>query len=161
MTSFDIISEVNAVELRHAVDNASREIETRFDFRGVEATVSLNEWVVTLKSESEFQVQQLEDLFRIQCAKRNLDVSCIDRADKLTRSGKFYSIDLTFKQGIEQAVAKEIVKAIKESKIKVQSSIMGEKIRVTGKKRDDLQETIALLRKADFKQPLQFDNFRD
>lgn len=161
MSSFDIISEVNAVELRHAVENTSREIETRFDFRGVEASVRLNEWVVTVKSESEFQVQQLEDMFYIQCAKRNLDVLSIEKDNKYTHSGKFYSMNLTFKQGIEQPVAKEIVKAIKDSKIKVQASIMGEKIRVSGKKRDDLQEVMAMLRKGQFKQPLQFDNFRD
>lgn len=161
MPTFDIVSEVNPVELRHAVENTIRDIENRFDFRGVTAEVTQNEWVVTFKSESEFQVQQLEDLFRTQCAKRNVDASAVEVDEKCLHSGKFYSKNMTFKQGIEQLTAKEIVKSIKEAKFKVQASIMGEKIRVTGKKRDDLQEVIAHLKKAQFGQPLQFENFRD
>jgi uncharacterized protein YajQ (UPF0234 family) len=161
MPSFDIVSEIDANELKHAVDNAVREVGTRFDFRGVEATVVLDDLTVTLRSESDFQVRQLEDLFRMHCIKRKVDCSYIDTDEKPVHIGKFYSLKMTFKQGIEQADAKEITKKIKESKTKVQASIQGDKIRVTGKKRDDLQEIIAELKKADLSLPLQFNNFRD
>ncbi len=161
MPSFDIVSEVNEVELRNAVDNAVREVTTRFDFRGVEASIELNDLTVTLRSESEFQVRQLEDLFVKHCIKRGVNTAGIDVEDKPVHSGKFYSLNMTFKQGIDQPAAKEIVKTIKESKVKVQASIQGDKIRVTGKKRDDLQETIALLKDSSIELPLQFENFRD
>jgi len=161
MPSFDIVSEIDEVELRNAVDNATREVTTRFDFRGVEASIVLKELTVTLRSESDFQVRQLEDLFRSHCVKRNLDASGVDIEEEPEHIGKFYSLNMTFKQGIDQPAAKEIVKFIKESKAKVQASIQGEKIRVTGKKRDDLQDIIALLKKSDIKLPLQFENFRD
>ncbi len=161
MPSFDIVSEVNEVELRHAVENATREVGTRFDFRGVVASLDLNELSVTLKSESDFQVRQLEDLFRNHCTKRGVDASGVDIEDKPVHSGKFYSLTMTFKQGIEQPVAKEIIKLLKDNKLKVQASIQGDKVRVTGKNRDDLQESIALLKKSDIELPLQFNNFRD
>jgi len=161
MPSFDIVSEVNDVELRHAVENATREVGTRFDFRGVVASLDLNELSVTLKSESDFQVRQLEDLFRNHCTKRGVDASGVDIEDKPVHSGKFYSLTMTFKQGIEQPVAKEIIKLLKDNKLKVQASIQGDKVRVTGKNRDDLQESIALLKKSDIELPLQFNNFRD
>jgi uncharacterized protein YajQ (UPF0234 family) len=161
MPSFDIVSEVNTVELRHAVDNAIREMGTRFDFRGVESSIELNELTVTLKSESDFQVRQLEDLFQNHCTKRGVDLGGADVSEKPIHSGKTYSLTITFKQGIDQPAAKEIVKLIKDSKLKVQSSIQGDKVRVTGKKRDDLQDVIALLKKSDIKLPLQYENFRD
>lgn len=161
MPSFDIVSEINEVELRNAVDNAIREVGTRFDFRNVEATVELKDLKVTLRSESEFQVRQLEDLFRSHCTKRNVSTVGVEMEDKPVHSGKFYSLNMTFKQGIEQLEAKEIIKLIKDSKAKVQASIQGEKVRVTGKKRDDLQETIALLKNSDIELPLQYENFRD
>ena len=161
MPSFDIVSEVNEVELRHAVDNAKREVTTRFDFRGAIASIELQELSVTLKSESDFQVRQLEDLFRNHCTKRGLDASGVDIEEKPVHSGKTYSLTMTFKQGIDQPVAKEIVKFVKDHKIKVQTSIQGEKLRVTGKNRDDLQECIAQLKKSDIELPLQFNNFRD
>lgn len=161
MPSFDIVSEVNEVELRHAVENATREVTTRFDFRGVVASLELNDLSVTLKSESDFQVRQLEDLFRNHCTKRGVNTSGVDIEDEPVHSGKFYSLTMTFKQGIEQPVAKEIIKLLKDNKIKVQASIQGDKVRVTGKNRDDLQESIALLKKSDIELPLQFNNFRD
>ncbi len=161
MPSFDIVSEVNEVELRHAVENATREVSTRFDFRGVVASLELSDLSVTLKSESDFQVRQLEDLFRNHCTKRGVSSSGVDIEDKPVHSGKFYSLTMTFKQGIDQPVAKEIVKLIKDNKIKAQASIQGDKVRVTGKNRDDLQECIALLKKSDIELPLQFNNFRD
>lgn len=161
MPSFDIVSKIDEVELSNAVSNALREVSTRFDFRGVEATIEMKELTVTLRSESDFQVRQLEELFRNHCSKRNVDASGVDMEEEPIHSGKFYSLNLTFKQGIDQPTAKDIVKYIKETKAKVQSSIQGDKIRVTGKKRDDLQEVIALLKKSDIKLPLQFENFRD
>jgi uncharacterized protein YajQ (UPF0234 family) len=161
MPSFDIVSEVNTVELRHAVDNTIREMGTRFDFRGVDSSVVLDDLSVTLKSESDFQVRQLEDLFRNHCTKRGVDTSGVEMEDKPVHSGKSYSLTITFKQGIDQPIAKEIVKLIKENKLKVQASIQGDKVRISGKKRDDLQECIALLKKSDIKLPLQFENFRD
>ncbi|QMT59882.1 MULTISPECIES: YajQ family cyclic di-GMP-binding protein [unclassified Legionella] len=161
MPSFDIVSETNMVELRNAVDNALREMGTRFDFRGVDSSIELKELTVTLRAESDFQVRQLEDLFRNHCSKRNLDASGVDMEDEPVHSGKFYSLNMTFKQGIDQPTAKDIVKCIKDSKIKVQASIQGDKIRVSGKKRDELQETIALLKKSNIKLPLQYENFRD
>jgi len=161
MPSFDIVSEVNTVELRHAVDNANREMGTRFDFRGVESSIVLSDLSVTLKSESDFQVRQLEDLFCNHCTKRGVTTSGVDVEDKPVHIGKTYSLTMTFKQGIDQPTAKKIVAIIKEHKLKAQASIQGEKIRVTGKKRDELQECIALLKKSEIDLPLQFENFRD
>lgn len=161
MPSFDIVSEVNEVELRHAVENATREVGTRFDFRGVIASIDLKDLSVTLKSESDFQVRQLEDLFRNHCTKRGVDASGVDIEDKPVHSGKTYSLTMTFKQGIDQPTAKEIVKLVKDQKMKVQTSIQGDKVRVTGKSRDDLQDCIAQLKKSDIELPLQFNNFRD
>lgn len=161
MPSFDIVSETNEVELCNAVDNAVREMGTRFDFRGVESSIELKELTVTLRAESDFQVRQLEDLFRNHCSKRNLDASGVDIEDEPVHSGKFYSLNMTFKQGIDQPTAKEIVKYLKDAKLKVQASIQGDKVRVNGKKRDDLQEAIILLKKSDIKLPLQYENFRD
>ncbi|MCC5014712.1 MULTISPECIES: YajQ family cyclic di-GMP-binding protein [unclassified Legionella] len=161
MPSFDIVSEINEVELRHAVENALREMGTRFDFRGVESSIELKDLTVTLKSESDFQVRQLEDLFRNHCTKRGVSAAGVDMEDKPVHIGKTYSLSMTFKQGIDQPTAKDIVKLIKDSKAKVQTSIQGDKVRVTGKKRDDLQEAIALLKKSDIELPLQFENFRD
>ncbi|MDF1756825.1 MAG: YajQ family cyclic di-GMP-binding protein [Legionellaceae bacterium] len=161
MPTFDIVSEVSEVELRHAVDNASREVGTRFDFRSVEASIELDDLTVTLKSESDFQVRQLEELFRNHCTKRGLNTAGVDIEDKPVHSGRTFSLTMTFKQGIDQPTAKLIVKELKESKAKVQASIQGDKIRVSGKKRDDLQDSIALLKKSDIELPLQFENFRD
>lgn len=161
MPSFDIVSEINEVELRHAVENATREVTTRFDFRDVLASIELKGLSVTLKSESDFQVRQLEDLFRNQCTKRGLNSAGVDIEDKPVHSGKTFSLTMTFKQGIDQPLAKDIIKLIKDNKIKVQASIQGDKVRVTGKNRDDLQDSIALLKKSDIELPLQFNNFRD
>lgn len=161
MPTFDIVSEVSEVELQNAVDNAKREISTRFDFRGVEASLELNDLTVTIKSESDFQVRQLEELFRNHCVKRGVNASGVDMEDKPIHSGKTFSLNMTFKQGIDQPTAKLIIKELKDSKIKVQASIQGDKVRVTGKKRDDLQDSIALLKKSQIELPLQFNNFRD
>ena len=161
MPSFDVVSEVDLVELRHAVENASRDLGTRFDFKGVLATVELKDLVVSLSSESEFQVRQIEELFRNHCSKRGVSTAGVDMPEKPIHSGKTFSLTLTFKQGIEQDIAKLIVKEIKDNKLKVQASIQGDKVRVSGKNRDDLQDCIALLKKSKIELPLQFDNFRD
>lgn len=161
MPTFDIVSEVDEVELRHAVENANREMGTRFDFRGIYASIELKDLSVTLKTESDFQVRQLEDLFRNHCTKRGVSLLGVEMNDEPLHSGKTYSLTMTFKQGIEQPVAKEIVKLLKDSKIKVQASIQGDKVRVSGKNRDDLQQSIALLKKSEIEASLQFENFRD
>ncbi|TMP32399.1 YajQ family cyclic di-GMP-binding protein [Pseudoalteromonas rubra] len=160
MPSFDIVSEIDMTEARNTVDNADRELSTRFDFRGVEASFDLKDEVITLKSESEQQVMQLFDMLVGKAAKRGLDVASFELKD-VEKSGKYVSRKVMLKQGIDKEMAKKVVKAIKDSKIKVQASIQGETVRVTGKKRDDLQETMQLIRGADLGQPFQFKNFRD
>ncbi|ARR49437.1 TPA: YajQ family cyclic di-GMP-binding protein [Photobacterium damselae] len=160
MPSFDIISEVDNVEIKNAVDNSIRELDTRFDFRGVESSIELNKETVKIKSESEFQIDQIVAILRNNLAKRGVDANSLERKT-VNFSGKTASQDIEFKQGIDQATAKKLVKAVKDSKIKVQVSIQGDKLRVTGKKRDDLQATMALVREQDLGQPFQFDNFRD
>ncbi|MCW8331261.1 YajQ family cyclic di-GMP-binding protein [Photobacterium sp. SDRW27] len=160
MPSFDIISEVDFVEVRNAVDNASRELETRFDFRGVEASFKLEKEIVKVTTESDFQLAQLITILRSNLAKRFVDADSMEQKE-ITRSGKLFACNVEFKQGIEQAMAKKIVKLVKDSKLKVQVAIQGDKVRVTGKKRDDLQATMALVRGAELGQPFQFENFRD
>ncbi|GAA6186390.1 MULTISPECIES: YajQ family cyclic di-GMP-binding protein [Alteromonadaceae] len=160
MPSFDIVSEIEMNEVRNAVDNANRELSTRFDFRGVEASIEFKDESVVLTAEGDFQIQQLTDMLRNACSKRNLDTNAMDPQDTV-RSGKTHRSTIKFKQGIEQPIAKKIVKLIKDKKMKVQASIQGDQLRVTGKKRDDLQAVMALLRGEDMGQPLQFNNFRD
>ncbi|MDN3381867.1 YajQ family cyclic di-GMP-binding protein [Pseudoalteromonas sp. APC 3358] len=160
MPSFDIVSEVEMNEAKNAVDNANRELETRFDFRGVDASIELNDKTIKLKAEADSQVMQLFDILANKISKRGMDVSSLELQD-ITRAGKnvFRNVDL--KQGIEKDMAKKVVKAIKDSKVKVQAAIQGEEVRVTGKKRDDLQEAMQVVRSAELGQPFQFKNFRD
>lgn len=160
MPSFDIVSEIENEEVRNAVVNANKELETRFDFRDVSASFEWTKDETTIKAESETQIEQMVDILRIKLSKRNVDPATMD-VSKVLHAGKNYSVKVTFKQGIEQDLAKTINRLIKDSKIKVQASIQGDKIRVTGKKRDDLQEVMALLRAQELDQPLQFNNFRD
>ncbi|QHS10445.1 YajQ family cyclic di-GMP-binding protein [Sinimarinibacterium sp. NLF-5-8] len=160
MPSFDVVSEVNQHELTNAVDQAKRELTNRFDFRGVEASFELEDSVIVLTAPSEFQLQQMTDILYPRLAARKIDLRCLDAADpeiNLSRARQRISV----KQGIEQALGKKIIAAIKASKIKVEAQIHGDKLKVSGKKRDDLQDTIALLRKTEFELPLQFENFRD
>lgn len=160
MPSFDIISEVDSHELVNAVDQANRELTTRFDFKGVDAAFVLEDTTITQSAPSEFQLQQMTDILRARLIARKIDVRCLDFGDILTNvAGARQSI--TVKQGIERELAKKIQAAIKDAKLKVDSQINGDKLRVTGKKRDDLQAAITLLRSAEFERPLQFDNFRD
>jgi len=160
MPSFDIVSKVEQQEVLNAVDNANRELATRFDFRGVQAEFVLKEGVVTLKAEAEPQLSQMKDILINKAIKRGLDVRSFE-SEKVEFSGKTCSQQLKLKQGIDKEMAKKVVSLIKDSKIKVQASIQGDEVRVTGKKRDDLQEAIALLRQSDLGQPFQYQNFRD
>lgn len=163
MPSFDIVSEVDIQEVRNGIENATRELDTRFDFRGVTATFELNDKNKTIKvlSESDFQVNQLLDILRAKLLKRGIEGSSLEVPEEFEHSGKNWSVDAKLKQGIESSVAKKIVKLIKDSKLKVQTQIQGEEIRVTGKSRDDLQSVMALVRGGNLGQPFQFKNFRD
>ena len=161
MPSYDIVCELDLVNLRHVVDNTQRETSNRFDFKGITATAALKEKTVVLTTESDFQVQQMESVFRAQAARLHLDLMGIEVPEKPEHSGKFYSIKIEFKEGIDQDCAKKIVKYLKDAKLKVQSSIQGDKVRVTGKSRDDLQDSITQLKQQEFDRSLQFNNFRD
>lgn len=160
MPSFDIVSEVKMNEVLNAVDNANRELATRFDFRGVEASFELNKEEVKLEADADFQLKQMVEILRGALLKRNIENSSMEVGDS-AHSGKRFHLTVKFKQGIEKEIAKKLVKLIKDSKIKVQVAIQGDEVRVTGKKRDDLQETMALVRGAELGQPMQFQNFRD
>ncbi|ODP97116.1 MULTISPECIES: YajQ family cyclic di-GMP-binding protein [Salinivibrio] len=160
MPSFDIVSEIDNVELKNAVDNANRELATRFDFRGVEASFELDKETVKVTAEADFQVNQMMDMLRSNLAKRGVDARAMETQD-MVHSGKTFYQQVKFKNGIETPVAKKITKAIKDAKMKVQTQIQGEQVRVTGKKRDDLQAVIQLIKESDFEQPFQFENFRD
>lgn len=160
MPSFDIVSEVDEQEVRNAVENASRELSTRFDFRGVEAGYEWKPEHTTMHAEGDFQLGQMLDILRNKLVKRGVDPESID-TQKAVHSGKNWTQVVTFKSGIEGAMAKKVVKHIKDSKLKVQVAIQGEEVRVTGKKRDDLQAVMALVRDGDLGQPFQFKNFRD
>jgi uncharacterized protein YajQ (UPF0234 family) len=160
MPSFDIVSEVNLHEASNAVDQANREVGTRFDFKGSDARYDLAETVVTLHAQNEFQLQQMLDILQTKLAKRGVDIACL-KIDPPQVSGREARQTVTLRQGIDSALAKTIVKLIKDSKLKVQAAIQGEQVRVSGKKRDDLQQVIALLREAKLELPLQYVNFRD
>lgn len=160
MPSFDVVSEVNLHEVSNAVDQSNREVGTRFDFKGSNARYELAESVVTLRAETEFQVQQMLDILHIKLAKRSVDIGCL-KIDPPEVAGRETRQKVTVRQGIETLMAKDIVKKIKESKLKVQASIQGEQVRITGKQRDDLQDAIALIRGAKWEVPVQFTNFRD
>jgi uncharacterized protein YajQ (UPF0234 family) len=161
MPSFDIVCELDQVNLRHVIDNTQREISNRFDFKGITANAELKEKTATLTTESDFQVQQMEAVLRQQAARLHLSLTGVEFPEKPEHHGKFFSLKIEFKEGIDQDCAKKITKFLKDSKLKIQTSIQGDKIRVTGKSRDDLQATIALLKKEEFDRPLQFNNFRD
>jgi uncharacterized protein YajQ (UPF0234 family) len=160
MPSMDIVSEINLEEVRNATENANRELTTRFDFRGVEASFEWKSPAVTMKGDADFQLKQMCDMLRAHLAKRNIDAKALTLSS-IEHTGKNFSQTATFKEGIEQPEAKKVVKLIKDSKLKVQSSIQGEQVRVTGKKRDDLQAVMQLIREAELEQTFQFNNFRD
>ena len=160
MPSFDVVSEVDKHELTNAVDQANRELSTRFDFKGTDAKFELEGFVVNQVASSAFQLKQMLDILRSRLSARGIDTRCLDVADPLENLGGARQ-KVTVKQGLEQPVSKKLIAAMKEAKLKVESQITGEKLLVTGKKRDDLQEAIALLKKTEVELPLQFNNFRD
>lgn len=160
MPSFDVVSEVDLQEVRNAVDQANREVGTRFDFKGSDARFELDGAVVTLHAQVEFQIEQMMTILQMKLVKRSVDIGCLDIGKVETANNRARQA-VTIRQGIDTDTARKIVKDVKASKIKVQAQIQGEQVRVTGKSRDDLQGVIALLRKADFGLPLQYINFRD
>ena len=160
MPSFDIVSEVDLHQLTNAVDQAGRISANRYDFKGVDASFERSDYSVTLQAEAEFQLDQMLDMLRSALIKCSIDPAAMDAADPVT-SGKVVRQIVTLQNGLETQQCKDIVKRIKESKLKIQAQIQSDQVRVTGKKRDDLQQVIALLREAEFGAPLQFNNFRD
>ena len=160
MPSFDVVSELNAHEVTNAVDQANRELQQRFDFKDTGATFTLEEFVVTMRAEVEFQLKQMLEILKIRLSKRGIDISCLEVKDPLTNLAEARQ-QVILKQGIDQDIGRKITKLIKESGLKVQAAIQGQKVRITGKKRDHLQEAIALIRSAKLEMPLQFVNFRD
>ncbi len=160
MPSFDIVSEYDNHEATNAIDQANKEVTTRFDFKGTNSSYELKDDKLTMRSESEFQLQQMLDIVQTKLSKRGVDIGCMDIGEaKMT--GKVAHQEIILKQGLDTLLAKKIVKLIKDKKLKVQAAIQGEKVRVTGKKRDDLQEVMQMLKQEKLEMPLQFDNFRD
>ena len=160
MPSFDIVSEVDMHEVDNAVDQTNRELDTRFDFKGSSARVGRSGALLSLHAGSEFQIRQILDILHKKMAKRGIDIDALSEGEIAT-SGSRAKLEITVRQGIDQDAAKKIAKLIKDSRIKVQGSIQGDKVRVAGKKRDDLQEIIQLLRTSPLGLPLQYNNFRD
>jgi len=160
MPSFDVVSEIDMHEVTNAVDQANRELTTRFDFRGANAKFERLDEGITMMAQSEFQLKQMLDILQNKMHKRGVDIFCLD-VQSPTPLGKEVKQLVKLRQGIEQADSKKLVKMIKDAKLKVQSAIQGEKLRITGKKRDDLQAVISLLKGADLELPLQYENFRD
>ena len=161
MPSFDIVSEVDKQELRNAVDQANKVVSGRFDFKGSDSRVEQAEYVLTLFADDDFKLDQVFDILNQVLGKRSIDVSCLDKGKIEKISGNKVKQTITVKTGVESDLAKKIVKLIKDSKLKVQASIQGDAVRVTGAKRDLLQDTIALVKKSITDFPLQYQNFRD
>ncbi|WP_303901018.1 YajQ family cyclic di-GMP-binding protein [Thiohalomonas denitrificans] len=160
MPSFDVVSEIDGHELTNAVDQVNREVANRFDFKGSDARVEQSEGGLTLEAQSDFQIRQILEILYQKMSKRGLDVGFVKEGDVEERGMRAY-MEVKLSEGIDKELAKQIVKRIKEAKLKVQAAIQGEQVRITGKKRDDLQAAMAMLRQADLGQPLQFTNFRD
>lgn len=160
MPSFDVVSEFDSHEASNAVDQANREVDTRFDFKGTGSKYVLDDNVITMTSQTDFQLQQMLDILRQKLAKRGIDIGCM-KEDEPEISGSEARQKVVLRQGIESDLARDLVKKIKTSKLKVQAAIQGDKLRVSGKKRDDLQAVISLLKEADVDLPLQYENFRD
>ena len=160
MPSFDVVSEVDFHEVTNAVDQANREIQTRFDFRGVDAKFERKEDVVRITAEADIQLDQMIDILRTKLVKRSIDPRVMDIGDQ-EHVGKLLHKNIKIQEGIESLLAKKVVKMIKAKKIKVQAAIQGEKVRVTGKKRDDLQRVMSMLKEEEIDTPLQYNNFRD
>ena len=160
MPSFDVVSEFDAHEAGNAIDQANREVTTRFDFKGTGSTFELEGNVVQLTTQSDFQLQQMMDILRQKLSKRGIDIGCL-KEEEPEIGGNQARQKAIMRQGIDSELARSLVKQVKSSKIKVQVAIQGDKLRVSGKKRDDLQAVIALLKDTDSSLPLQYENFRD
>jgi uncharacterized protein YajQ (UPF0234 family) len=160
MPSFDVVSEIDTHELTNAVDQAVRELGQRFDFKGTDARFELEETTVTLIAPAEFQLKQMLEILKLKIAKRGIDIACLEVQEPEVNLARARQLAV-LKHGIDADAGRKVSRLIKDSKLKVQAQIQGEKVRITGKKRDDLQEAIAFLRKADVGVPLQFNNFRD
>ena len=160
MPSFDVVSEVDFHEVTNAVDQANRELKTRFDFRGVDAKFERTEDVVRVTAEADIQLDQMIDILRAKLVKRSIDPKVMDIGDQ-EHVGKLLHKNIKIQEGVESLLAKKIVKLIKDKKMKVQAAIQGEKVRVTGKKRDDLQQVMSMLKEEGIETPLQYNNFRD
>ena len=160
MPSFDVVSEIDRHELTNAVDQAVRELTQRFDFKDTGASFELEETTVTMTAPAEFQLKQMLEILKLRIAKRGIDVGCLDVKDPETNLARAKQL-VILKHGIDADTARKVVRQIKDSGLKVQAAVQGEKVRITGKKRDDLQSAIAVLRQADVGVPLQYDNFRD
>lgn len=160
MPSFDVVSELDAHEVTNALDQANRELSQRFDFKDSGARFELVDFVITMHAQVEFQLRQMLDILRNKLSKRGVDVACIELKDPQTNLAEARQ-DVVLRQGIDQDIGRKVVRLIKDSKIKVQASIQGDKLRIQGKQRDDLQEAMAMIRKSAVEVPLQFNNFRD
>ena len=160
MPSFDVVSEIDTHELTNAVDQASRELSQRFDFKGTNAAFELEETTVMISAEAEFQLKQMLEILKLRISKRGIDVACLEIKDPEVNLAKAKQAVIV-RQGIDADTGRKVSRLIKDSKLKVQAQIQGDKVRIVGKKRDDLQEAIAFLRKSDVGMPLQFNNFRD
>jgi len=160
MPSFDAVSELNAHEVSNAVDQANRELTQRFDFKDTGARFELKEFTVTLHAQVDFQLKQMLEILKVRLAKRGVDLVCLEVKDPLTNLAAARQ-EVVLRHGIDQENGKKIARLLKDSKLKVQASVQGDKVRVTGKQRDELQSAMALLRGAKLEVPLQFNNFRD
>ena len=160
MPSFDVVSDFDGHEVSNAVDQSNREVNTRFDFKGTGSKFELEGTLITLTTQSDFQLKQMLDILRQKMSRRGLDVGCI-KEEEPELTGTRAKQDIVLRRGIEPLLAKSLVKTIKGSKLKVQAAIQGEKLRVSSKKRDDLQSIISLLKDTDVDLPLQYENFRD
>jgi uncharacterized protein YajQ (UPF0234 family) len=160
MPSFDVVSDFDAHEASNAIDQANREVGTRFDFKGTGSNFVLDGQVITLTSQSDFQLQQMLDIMRLKLVKRGIDLACLEEREP-EMTGKEAHQTVLMQKGIESDLARKLVKMIKSSKLKVQAAIQGDKLRISGKKRDDLQAAIAFLKESDVDLPLQYENFRD
>jgi len=160
MPSFDVVSEVNQHELSNGVDQATREVTTRFDFKGTGSSYELADQVISMNTESDFQLQQMYDILCNKLVKRGIDIACLEKGEAVIQA-RTATQTVKVNEGIDTVTAKKMVKLIKQGKTKVQAAIQGEQLRVTGKKRDDLQAVIAMLKAADVEIPIQYKNFRD
>lgn len=161
MASFDIVSQTDLQEVENAVQGVAREVKQRYDFKGSDSTIERSEEVITINTDDDYKLGAMNDMLKVYFTRRNLDAKALEVGEAEAASGNRLRQTITVKQGINQEIGKKINKAIKESKIKVQSSIRGDELRVDGKKRDDLQQVITLVKGMDLDLPLQFINFRD